>query len=246
MRNRLDCALLHFPDADHSCHADTVVHARGRLVLHTLPLHVQQPSDTSVLLSAQLVLKRFDACVLQVSPDNLAWARQTLAVAAPSLTTPVIGLLDGLTAPAIADLYHCGLADFLRRPLCHEALRVRIARLISRPTMTPSGSHYTGVDATPPKVAEAPLAGPYETGDHELEAFAIASAARSAHTDDSFALAKRKVVSRFEQAYLRASLAKSSGNITLAARRAKKHRRAYWALMKKHAIDAAPFRRGSS
>src|SRR5699024_8379411 len=79
-------------------------------------------------------------------------------------------------------------------------------------------------------------------GDHELEAFAAASASHCACSSDSFGEAKGKVIERFERAYLLASLAKSSGNIAMAARAAKKHRRAYWALMRKHDIDAAPFR----
>lgn len=83
-----------------------------------------------------------------------------------------------------------------------------------------------------------------EPADIELEAFAVASASRCARTDDSFGAAKSKVVERFERAYLLASLAKSSGNIAMAARGAKKHRRAYWALMQKYDIDAAPFRKG--
>lgn len=245
MRKRLDCAVLVCSDAGpHGPPPGTEAHARGRLVLHHLPLS-EGPADSSAILAVRLVLKRFDACMLQVSACNLPWVRQALSTAAPHLGTPVIGLLQGLTAPAIADLYHCGMADFLRHPLCHEELRIRIARLVSHRTMSGSGGHYPKVSAPPPEVAEASLAGSYEeSGDHELEAFAIASANRCAHTEDSFAIAKRKVISRFEQAYLRASLAKSSGNITLAARRAKKHRRAYWALLKKHAIDAEPYRKG--
>lgn len=90
-------------------------------------------------------------------------------------------------------------------------------------------------------VSDSPLIG--QPGDIELEAFAIASAAHGAGSSESFGVAKSKVVGCFERAYLHASLAKSSGNIALAARGAKKHRRAYWALMRKHNIDAAPYRK---
>lgn len=248
MRTRLDCAILSFSDHGQACPPDdATVFAKGRLVVHHLSLAGSQPADISVLASSRLVLRRFDACVMPVSACNLSWARQVLSAATPSLHTPVIGLLERLTAPAIDDLYRSGMADFLRHPLCHEELRVRISRLVSHRTMSPGGSSYSGQPAAPLRVSESEAgATPYETGDHELEAFAIASATRCAHTDDSFASAKRKVVSRFEQAYLRASLAKSSGNITQAARRAKKHRRAYWALLKKHDIDAEPYRKGSA
>lgn len=80
-------------------------------------------------------------------------------------------------------------------------------------------------------------------GDLALEAFARASASQCAVSGESFGLAKGRVVQCFERTYIHASLAKSSGNIAQAARGAKKHRRAFWALMRKHNIDAAPYRK---
>ena len=77
----------------------------------------------------------------------------------------------------------------------------------------------------------------------ELEAYAVAVAMQRATSRESFRAAKCQVVARFERAYIRAALGRHSGNITLAARMAQKHRRAFWALMRKHDIDPAPYRR---
>ena len=76
----------------------------------------------------------------------------------------------------------------------------------------------------------------------ELDAYAVASAARSATSKESFRVAKGKVIERFERAYIAAALGRCSGNIAMAARAAQKHRRAFWALMRKYQIDASVFR----
>ena len=52
----------------------------------------------------------------------------------------------------------------------------------------------------------------------------------------SFKEAKREVVDAFEKGYLGKLLAMTGGNISEAARLARKHRRAFWEIMKKHGI----------
>jgi two-component system response regulator GlrR len=61
----------------------------------------------------------------------------------------------------------------------------------------------------------------------------------------SFHEAKRRAVAAFERSYLESLLAAHDGNISRAARTAKKNRRALWELLRKHAIDATSFRRGA-
>ncbi len=246
-------------------------YANERLFVHTLPLPTQHESNIRAFASMALMLRRYDACLLRVSALNLAWVRQALQAARPALDTPIIGVLHELRAPAIDDLYSLGMADFVCEPVCYEELRARVQRLLDSRLMVHTtgaagnlnepgltirhggqATYNTAVasDDMPMPLVAAGLVNdsateallPIEQGDRELEAFAIASASRCAHTSDSFSTAKSKVIARFERAYLLASLASSSGNITMAARRARKHRRAYWALMQKHAIDAAPFR----
>ncbi len=70
------------------------------------------------------------------------------------------------------------------------------------------------------------------------------SRAADAGTDDaeSFQSAKARMVSDFERHYVERLLARSGGNIAQAARGAKKNRRAFFELMRKHGIDAERFR----
>jgi len=60
--------------------------------------------------------------------------------------------------------------------------------------------------------------------------------------DESFHDAKARAVQSFERLYLQRTLAASGGNITEAARLAKKDRRAFFELIRKHQIDAAQYR----
>jgi two-component system response regulator GlrR len=56
----------------------------------------------------------------------------------------------------------------------------------------------------------------------------------------SFSLAKKELVSRFEREYVQNLLRDCGGNISEAARRAGKHRRAFWELMRKYRIPRNP------
>jgi CheY-like chemotaxis protein len=58
----------------------------------------------------------------------------------------------------------------------------------------------------------------------------------------SFRDTKNKLVSNFERTYITEALIKHSGNIAMAARASNKHRRAFWALMRKHDIAAELYR----
>jgi two-component system, NtrC family, response regulator GlrR len=60
----------------------------------------------------------------------------------------------------------------------------------------------------------------------------------------SFREAKARAVEAFERNYLEQLLAQSEGNISRAARFAQKDRRAFFELLRRHAIDAARYRNG--
>lgn len=263
MRERLDCVILGFGDMADWCKQKAGVYAKGRLHVHRL--HQPDPADGDIhaLAAMAVPLQRFDACLLAICGSNLAWVRQAMLVANAQMRTPIIGLVHNIQAPALGDLYNLGMADFVREPVCAEEIRIRIERLLDKSHVR---ANVGGGDANPTASHVLSDCGRYsaltnpfalgdrqvpchvhsggECGDAELEAFAIASASRCATSNDSFGVAKSKVIGCFERAYLLASLAKSSGNIAMAARGAKKHRRAYWALMRKYDIDAAPFRTG--
>lgn len=262
MRERLDCVVLATPGCGPWVRPWLGSHAGGRLHIQLFEAG-RDPSvadSCAFLAGAAMQLRRFDVCLLPVSEGNLAWMRTTLSAARGMLQTPLLGLVRQLKATALNDLYALGLADFVRDPICPEELRVRVEQLLDD-RRYPQGMHAAAASLhSPAPASQAPYAGPGQAepsesaleqalcanilacGGHELEAYAIATASRSASCRESFRAAKSKVVERFERAYIKAALGKHSGNIAMAARAAQKHRRAFWALMRKHQIDAAPYR----
>jgi DNA-binding NtrC family response regulator len=220
-----------------------------------------------VLADSAMLLRRFDVCLLPVTERNLGWVRTTLSAAQGALKTPVLALVQQLKAAALNDLYGLGLADFVRDPLCTEELRVRVERILEGGRYSPreaalAAKAVASLNEKAPyyalgtqQLVAEPKVGAEETALYatildrsglELEAFAVASASRCATSKESFRVAKNKVIERFERAYITAALGRHSGNIAMAARAAQKHRRAFWALMRKHQIDAAPYRSESS
>jgi DNA-binding NtrC family response regulator len=254
MRERLDCAVI--STLCSARWAGLVPQAGGRLHFHTLDDTVDptDPDACRVLANAAMRLRRFDACLIPISGSNLGWARTCLSAAQAGVVTPVVGLVDNLKAAALDDLYGLGMADFIRAPACLDELRARIERLLDgRPYPAPAAArlaeplesrsdYHMQARQAGSASEEAMCAGILERTGMELEAYAIASASRCATSRESFRRAKSQIIERFERAYITAALGRHSGNIAMAARAAQKHRRAFWALMRKHQIDATPFR----
>ena len=128
----------------------------------------------------------------------------------------------------------------------------RFADQLSRPVagFTPSAMDRLLAHAWPGNVRELR---------HAIERAVFVSQGPELHADDlefdhdtasltvptdaeSFQRAKARVVSDFERHYIERLLAVSGGNIAQAARSAKKNRRAFFELMRKHGIDAERFR----
>ncbi|UHL63925.1 hypothetical protein LSG25_18160 [Paralcaligenes sp. KSB-10] len=254
MRERLDCAILSTPGTSDWVRPWLGRHAGGRVHVQALDSQAGGADSCEVLARVAMPLRRFDVCLVPVSESNLAWVRTVLSAAQGLLQTPVLALVHQLKAAALNDLYALGLADFVRDPICPEELRVRIEQLLDErryPMREPAGAArlketHTAYPAGPglngSATEQALCATILERGGHELEAYAVATASRCATSKESFQAAKSKVVERFERAYITAALGRHSGNIAMAARAAQKHRRAFWALMRKHQIDAAPYR----
>lgn len=252
MRERLDCALLFTRCTEQWVEGLIGSHAGGRLHIHAFepPVDLASPMAAAVLSSSGMALRRYDACILAVTPATLPWARISLSQAKGRLQTPVMAYVRGLTAAGLHDLYELGMADFFRDPFCSHELRIRLERLLDHQRLrvqnsvpaivaeATAGTQYTAGSASIDAICEDILAhsGP------DLEAYAEAAASRYASSRESFREAKSKVIERFERAYITAALGRHGGNIAMAARAAQKHRRAFWALMRKHDIDAAPFR----
>ncbi len=240
-----------------------------RLRLHEYPL-LSGGRDGLALGQAAMSLRRFDALLLPVQASTLGWARLVLAQASPALSTPVLVLVRDLTAPAIADLLHLGARDFLRVPACLEELRVRASRAwraipppaagaraaVPVPGAEPGGGPGPDAPADPGEGGGHRLPGMPETADASAAAPCMLAQTRAPYAatlgdvrmavqrELPFRQAKAQVVGRFERAYLRGALARHGGNVAQAARAACKHRRAFWALMRKHGIDARPYREG--
>jgi DNA-binding NtrC family response regulator len=73
----------------------------------------------------------------------------------------------------------------------------------------------------------------------------IAGAAAGEHGAESFQSAKDRVVEQFERNYIEQLLVTFEGNVTHAAQEAKKNRRAFFELIRKHGIEPERFRPGS-
>ncbi|HJR08391.1 MAG TPA: sigma 54-interacting transcriptional regulator [Pyrinomonadaceae bacterium] len=69
-----------------------------------------------------------------------------------------------------------------------------------------------------------------------------------AHASDqeSFQQAKAKAVAQFERSYIQQLLLTHQGNISRAAQAARKNRRAFWQLIRKHRIDVGDFKSAAS
>jgi len=201
---------------------------RLRLHRYELPCdpHDQTPR-IEALRDADLALRRYDVALLPVSYANLSWTRTALAaIPYPQrLPVPLLALVRDLQAVAIQDLFDLGVADFVRDDACLDDVRVRVMQLVAR-----RGALYDlGTDAGP------------DTATTPREASALPWDA-STETLETFRVAKLRVIANFERHYLTRILMRHAGNISMAARAAQKHRRAFWELMRKHQIDADAYR----
>ena len=262
MRERLDCAIL-APDRQDWAGALCGPHLGGRLVLHAPPVPPASPAEA--LADPGITRGRYDAGLMYVDETSIRGWRTALTALAGRLPAVLLIYAVGLRAQAVRDLMALGAADFLRPPFCPEELRARLDQALNRLAPSCIAEHLPLYGAPVPaqrrtvrprpvspgaSVAESPVS-PTEAAlcdtildrsGSELEAYAVAVAMQRATSRESFRAAKCQVVARFERAYIRAALGRHAGNITLAARMAQKHRRAFWALMRKHDIDPAPYR----
>lgn len=254
MRERLDCAVLLTRCTFDWMQPFLGPHAGGRLHMHAFEtvVDIEEPDAPAVLGAAAMALRRYDACLIPVRPATLSWARTSLSLAMSQVQTPVMALTKELTTAGLYDLHQLGVADFLRDPFCGHEARMRVERLLDGrrglQANSPVAPHHVsdgaadtasyGADHLLEKMCRNIL---HHDG-AEIDAYATMAASRCAGSSESFHDAKSKVVGHFERAYITASLRRHGGNIAMAARAAQKHRRAFWAIMRKHDIAAEPFR----
>ncbi|WP_313065608.1 helix-turn-helix domain-containing protein [Achromobacter animicus] len=267
MRDVLDCGVLLAPGHESTMGAWIAGHQAKvtRVRLHPVslapPALAEAPPDS--LAQQALSLRRYDACILPVAPSSLAWARMALQQARGALTTPVLLLIHDVKAPAILDLLSLGAADFISQPVCVESLRVRLVRMARRGAVRRAGVsgsvhehpvNYLGEHAEvqgaehaayPPHASRAGAARPKVPADIVEHALSSLRHQYRRGVPETFRAAKAQVVNGFEREYIRHALSRHGGNVAQAARACAKHRRAFWALMRKHGIEAAPYRQAA-
>lgn len=199
-------------------------------------------------------LYRYQLCVLAVDSSNLAWVRTAMASLRTPLPAPLICLCRELRAEAIGDLLGLGADDFIVAHADAEEIRARSTRCIKTYQHKVRASHL-GASPDRSSVAEpqatyataairhaAPHPG--STWPERARPDGMADSPPHEGEDGSFSRAKKVIVDRFECAFLRNALMRHAGNVAGAARASAKHRRAFWALMRKHGIDADEYRQG--
>jgi hypothetical protein len=227
-----------------------------------LPVHA--------IAQASVSLRRFDVCLLPVSIDSLGWTRQALAAIPRGPFLPIVGIFRDLKSAAMQDLLELGLADFVRLPLCPDEFRARLLATVARVPRMGSlrESDHPGQAAWLQAVGILPVATPSvelrpSTPEpaqlfrrRSLGGRPVRNAMHSRATQfgqsfntsplstakDSFRESKAKLIERFEKEYIEQALEHAQGNIAMAARASNKHRRAFWALMRKYDIDAEQYR----
>lgn len=269
MRQTLDCAILHFGhqfDSRVVGQLEEVQVKHRRLRFHELDL------STMLMISDELSFReeerqfllmqllRYDVAIFILSTESLSLARRFLFYLHSTEELkkglcPILGLATGVQSVAMIDLMRLGLSDFMHSPIDHEELRVRLFASVSKPLLRVSTEaklfDSTKQDSSDNSLFRLPPHDPKREFFEELlrdaeqhtgnYAFAF-SDQHATYFTESFKAAKQNVVDRFEQGYLSYMLRSTNGNIAQAATLAKKNRRSFWELMRKHKIDAEQFR----
>lgn len=154
------------------------------------------------------------------------------------LTVHLVVLADDVPADGVEQLMAHGAFDFLRHPFSHEDLALRLKRALGAvPAPVLPNGDWGNVRERQHVFQRAGLCeAPRLQADH------IEFGDAGSPSDESFQVAKARVVEHFERSYIERLLQASEGNISHAARIAKKNRRAFFELIRKHDIDADRFR----
>ncbi|WP_156924482.1 hypothetical protein [Derxia gummosa] len=147
------------------------------------------------------------------SPDDLVARIAGWRIASPQLA--VIVALEQVNGSMLRALVAAGICDFVVAPFDAQQLRARIDAAIAR-AMT---------DTVRGQTSEWPL----------LVGSTMAC-------EESFRQIKSRIVASFERGYIEGLLRRSAGNISQSARMARKNRRAFFELIRKHDIDVTGFR----
>ena len=195
------------------------------------PMSQQEESNSDempihYLARNAIALRRYDACLIPVDFDSLAWSRQALSAVPRGPFIPLIGVLNQLKAASMQDLTELGMTDYVRLPICTEEFRARLLNAINRMPRSTSLRECDG---------QAPY------GARVVQTTRVARRLNTSRLRAmGFKDAKQAMIDKFEFDFLNDMLSRHEGNISMAARAARKHRRAFWELMRKHGIIAQP------
>jgi hypothetical protein len=196
------------------------------------------PMSSAGIAYSVVGLRRYDALVLTVSLETLAWTRQWLAALPRRLGVPLIGVLNELRSHALLDLLELGMQDFVRTPVCPHEFRARLIHAVAsaaRPiAFRQPPARYALSEPDPRCPSQARPDGRTAVREPVLQFSELA------WPDLGFQEQKQRMIDLFERQYLRKALRQAHGNISEAARRSRKDRRSFWELMRRHGISADP------
>lgn len=185
-----------------------------------------------VFVQCSVALRRYDLCLLPVSLDTLAWTRQALASIPRGPFVPLVGLTADLRSGALLDLLELGLHDFIGQTAQPDEFRARVLNASAR---APRAAALRETVVAEQSLHGRPRPVPMATAVPQSECRGcFASITRLGWPDIGFAGTKQRLVDLFERQYLQRAMAKSRGNIAVAARNSQKDRRAFWELLRKH------------
>lgn len=247
MKSIIECAVLKFPQQAGWVRPwiEEKSDDRLRLVRYALP----ESLDVGRANARAWDLMRYDVLIVAVCQSSLAQCRILVSYLHGSqhISKPIFAVGHQTHALALYDLIRMGICDFINLPCCNQELRIRLlnASKSRRPVAGPSARESQGTYLGTRLAAQRQAL--QENGTvsvnpvlEETQYFHDGDAAQWQRS--TFQHAKSVVVDQFEKQYLTEALRRSRGNITLAARNSSKHRRAFWALMQKHNINADDFR----
>lgn len=221
--------------------------ALNRVRLHELKW-LDQPRDqaaqpigsdlksSQVLANAVLELRRFDVLLVTVSLDTLVWTRRCLAAMPKSPVVPIIGVLEGLQSGAMIDLFELGMTDFVQSTVCPQEFRARVINAVCRyPKYTPLREPGVPLGSMPVDPRNPNRVDPRRGTEPALDKVTVS---HLVWPTIAFQENKQRVIDLFEKQYLESVLRKAHGNITQAAEFAKKDRRSFWELMRKHKVTS--------
>ena len=262
MRQQIDCAVLGL--SIHRVWLDSALKqmepASARIRMHNLDWEVDAEHldlsvspvqvDIHAFAKSAVSLRRYDVCLLPVSLETLGWTRQALAAIPRGPFVPLIGIFSGLRSAAMQDLIELGLSDFVRLPLCPDEYRARILSTVSKVPRAgtslrepePTYVAATAIGSSAMRLHRQPSR---SIKNNKINAMQYAQGDIKGHTQtevESFRVSKANVVEQFERDYVTRALELHNGNIAKASRASSKHRRAFWALMRKYQIDADLYR----